>query len=79
MYKVTAKQRLTKAQIKLAEDREAQRVKFRLWESGPEREWEWDEVKGLRKKRQSGGGGGRRRRRRGGGGRRRILTAEEEC
>ena len=77
MYKVTAKQKLSRAQIKLAEDREKERVKFRLWESGPEREWEWDEVKGLRKKRQSGGG--RRRRKRGGGGRRRILTAEEEC
>ena len=77
MYMVTAKQKLSRAQIKLAEDREKERVKFRLWESGPEREWEWDEVKGLRKKRQSGGG--RRRRKRGGGGRRRILTAEEEC
>ena len=73
MYKVTARQRLTKEQIKMAENLEKERVKFRLWESVPERMWEFDETKGLIKKNQ-GRGRGRRR-----GGRGLLLSGEEEC
>ena len=74
MYKVTARQKLTEKQIKMAENLEKERIKFRLWESVPERMWEFDEIKGLVKKQQSRG-----RRRKGGNGRRRILSVEDEC
>ena len=73
MYKVTARQRLSDKQIKMAENLEKERVKFRLWESVPERTWEFDETKGLIKKNQ-GRGRGRRR-----GGRGLLLSGEEEC
>ena len=79
MYKITSRQKLSEAQIKMAENLEKERVKFRLWESVPERIWEWDEVKGLIRKSQRRGGG----RRKGGSGkhRRRLLLSslEEDC
>ena len=79
MYKITSRQKLSREQIKMAENLEKERVKFRLWESVPERIWEWDEVKGLIRKSQRRGGG----RRKGGSGkhRRRLLLSslEEDC
>ena len=61
MYKVTAKQKLSRAQIKLAEDLEKERVKFRQWEGPLKRQWEFSDKEGLIKKT----GDSRRRRRRG--------------
>ena len=79
MHQVTARQKLSQEQIKMAEELEAKRVKFRLWETVPERQWQWDEFKGLQKKQQRGG-----RRRRGSrkmlvktGNGRKILSSEE--
>ncbi|QDZ20870.1 sialyltransferase [Chloropicon primus] len=80
MYKVTAMQKLSEKQIKMAEKLEADRLKFRLWEAVPERMWEWDEVKGLIKKQQRRGG----KKGRGGKGKhlRRVLlqdSDEDDC
>ena len=61
MYKVTAKQKLSRAQIKLAEDREKERLQFRQWEGPLKRQWEFSDKEGLIKKT----GDSRRRRRRG--------------
>ena len=76
MYKVTARQKLTAKQIKMAETLEKERVKFRQWEGPLKREWMFDDAKGLVKKPPQARSGRRRRRgsrrsrrRRSGGGR----------
>ena len=78
MYKVTLRQKLSKQQIAMAEKLEEDRVKFRMWESIPQRQWEFHETKGMQKK-PAPRRGGNSRRRRGGSGRRRILTDDVEC
>ncbi|QDZ20869.1 sialyltransferase [Chloropicon primus] len=69
MAKVTAMQKLSEKQIKMAENLEKERLSFRQWEGPVKREWQFDEVKGLIKRAPvrsaasgsgSGSGGGRR-------------------
>ena len=75
MAKVSSLQKLSREQIKMAENLEKERLKFRQWEGPLKREWELDDVKGLIKKETPRGGGRRRggsrnrRRRRGSRGR----------